>query len=276
MQTSHYNVQQISIPESHKKMTSSSMSMPLYPLRTPDTAAITVTPSIGSPVGGLQPLIPPLTGQLPYCKRPPHQSMVAGSYALRKSSPQVTAIMEVLVSLKNSLYQSLDGKLTTEEYNSVYQHLSQLLASLPPPLASGAAPNSQQHLRLPSISQVMPGTESRDIHHAVIITSGDLQGKHYISPPMSSTVPTLPISPGMTSGTIEHSSPDGIRKNVCKVCGRECRRPSTLKTHMLTHTGQRPFCCRHPGCNKSFNVRSNMLRHERLHGRDNDSTTKKP
>ncbi|CAI4036883.1 hypothetical protein SMKI_16G1800 [Saccharomyces mikatae IFO 1815] len=57
-----------------------------------------------------------------------------------------------------------------------------------------------------------------------------------------------------------------LRKQ-CPVCGKICSRPSTLKTHYLIHTGDTPFKCTWEGCSKSFNVKSNMLRHLKSHER---------
>ncbi|QLL34526.1 hypothetical protein HG536_0G03880 [Torulaspora globosa] len=57
-----------------------------------------------------------------------------------------------------------------------------------------------------------------------------------------------------------------LRKQ-CPVCGKICSRPSTLKTHFLIHTGDTPFKCTWANCNKSFNVKSNMLRHLKSHER---------
>lgn len=57
-----------------------------------------------------------------------------------------------------------------------------------------------------------------------------------------------------------------LRKQ-CPVCGKICSRPSTLKTHYLIHTGDTPFKCTWEGCTKSFNVKSNMLRHLKSHER---------
>ncbi|CAI4054739.1 hypothetical protein SUVZ_16G2930 [Saccharomyces uvarum] len=55
-----------------------------------------------------------------------------------------------------------------------------------------------------------------------------------------------------------------LRKQ-CPICGKVCSRPSTLRTHYLIHTGDTPFKCTWEHCNKSFNVKSNMLRHLRTH-----------
>ncbi|TPX52045.1 hypothetical protein SeMB42_g01680 [Synchytrium endobioticum] len=51
------------------------------------------------------------------------------------------------------------------------------------------------------------------------------------------------------------------RKYVCGICQRRFTRPSSLKTHMHSHTGERPYVCTNDGCTKRFSVLSNLRRH---------------
>ncbi|KAL2050353.1 hypothetical protein ABVK25_009325 [Lepraria finkii] len=61
---------------------------------------------------------------------------------------------------------------------------------------------------------------------------------------------------------------------VCSVCNKAFSRPSSLRIHSHSHTGEKPFQCPHEGCGKAFSVRSNMKRHERgCHGASSPGST---
>jgi Zinc finger, C2H2 type len=55
------------------------------------------------------------------------------------------------------------------------------------------------------------------------------------------------------------------KKHKCKVCDKRFTRPSSLQTHMYSHTGEKPFACSVEGCGRHFSVVSNLRRHRKVH-----------
>ncbi|KAG0650834.1 zinc finger protein [Hyphodiscus hymeniophilus] len=55
------------------------------------------------------------------------------------------------------------------------------------------------------------------------------------------------------------------KKHKCKVCDKRFTRPSSLQTHMYSHTGEKPFSCEVDGCGRHFSVVSNLRRHRKVH-----------
>lgn len=105
---------------------------------------------------------------------------------------------------------------------------------------------------------------------------------------------TLPRPPGFMGGGAPPApssmmgqfsskvSSSAQKKHKCKVCDKRFTRPSSLQTHMYSHTGEKrmsttscgrdeitdyllAFACEVEGCGRHFSVVSNLRRHRKVH-----------
>lgn len=86
--------------------------------------------------------------------------------------------------------------------------------------------------------------------------------------------PLVPPAPQSMMGQFSSKmSANTQKKHKCKVCDKRFTRPSSLQTHMYSHTGEKPFACDVEGCGRHFSVVSNLRRHKKVHKGDSTSTT---
>lgn len=99
-------------------------------------------------------------------------------------------------------------------------------------------------------------------------------------PPIPSPTQLPHIGPQMVPTQYHHHYPTNSSlyppstdRYQCLTCQKAFSRPSSLKIHTYSHTGEKPFKCKYDGCGKFFSVRSNMKRHEKgCHGIETSST----
>ncbi|CAJ1077668.1 transcription factor HIVEP2a [Xyrichtys novacula] len=85
--------------------------------------------------------------------------------------------------------------------------------------------------------------------------------------------PSLPSSFGQYSQSSSELGEEGYSKKeqkpkkpgkyICHYCGRACAKPSVLKKHIRSHTGERPYPC--GPCGFSFKTKSNLYKHRKSH-----------
>lgn len=127
-----------------------------------------------------------------------------------------------------------------------YSDYTHPYATTPPALL--AAP--QQHRRAVSASTVETMMQPPALH------------------PSHSSTSTSPSSPTLSTKTPsdgEDDAPSGNNRYKCPYCEKGFSRPSSLRIHTYSHTGEKPFQCPEPNCDRFFSVQSNMRRHIRVH-----------
>ncbi|KZT70973.1 hypothetical protein DAEQUDRAFT_707717 [Daedalea quercina L-15889] len=150
-------------------------------------------------------------------------------------------------------------------------------------------PGTGSHVRTPPVSSrpyaygAPPPAGQQYIHHghgqhpsyaSHRVSRGEMPTGVYPYATPQSQYPGQPMPVASSSrATTEATPPERstAARYECSYCHKGFTRPSSLKIHINTHTGERPFTCPHPGCGRSFSVQSNMRRHARVHERGSDS-----
>jgi hypothetical protein len=56
-----------------------------------------------------------------------------------------------------------------------------------------------------------------------------------------------------------------IKLFKCTECPKTFGTKPALNVHLMSHSGERPYRCKHPGCERRFRQKMHMLRHVRVH-----------
>ncbi|KAH0431316.1 hypothetical protein CcaCcLH18_07193 [Colletotrichum camelliae] len=98
-----------------------------------------------------------------------------------------------------------------------------------------------------------------DLAQPSIDESGEIGPHPRLSP--SNVFPPAPSMMGQLSSKVSYSTQ---MKHKCEVCDKPFSRPSSLRTHMYSHSYEKPFACEIEGCVRRFSVVSNLRRHQKV------------
>ncbi len=134
---------------------------------------------------------------------------------------------------------AIENHLASMKMNPSFMgpHDMSMLSLVPNPIHLAPNPQQQQQHNVKTANVVMP-----------------IEQNHPDALPNNNAQQTSSTTGGESKG----------RKYECTICQKQFTRPSTLRTHMNSHTGERPFACTAPGCGWRFTVLSNLRRHMRV------------
>ncbi|KAI1761127.1 hypothetical protein GGR53DRAFT_42558 [Hypoxylon sp. FL1150] len=190
------------------------------------------------------------------------------------NSPSTRSVS--VVSAPNYYYE------TTPPLEDVHR---QQMAAAAPRMPVQAPAYSQPAFAAPYMGQTPMGPYYSASIPAAQAAQPQISGLYY-QRPLPQAFPPLPVAVSLTpagganpwqhhhyiSPSSAASFPQSQDRYICQTCNKAFSRPSSLRIHSHSHTGEKPFKCPHAGCGKAFSVRSNMKRHERgCHDNGNQS-----
>ncbi|SAM07665.1 hypothetical protein [Absidia glauca] len=120
--------------------------------------------------------------------------------------------------------------------------------------------NKKAHRSPPSGNNSSEAIYQQPYHHH----PSSKQHEHSRCPPSSSPYPTMNMISSFPT-RVNLSTSKSPKRYVCHICSKKFTRPSSLTTHIYSHTGEKPFKCPMDGCGRHFSVVSNLRRHAKIH-----------
>jgi hypothetical protein len=217
---------------------------------------------------------------------------MASPYALAKERTRQNSTRGGEIQRSNSLrtesmhsqpsFSSLDTNVRPRAQTMVYSDRG---VPMPSPTSqsvyvSGAASMNGRALSSYSQSSVanLPNrVSSMEINQDAIRMRHPYERNAMPTPSTNSTTTTTNYGNQVNTTTHSTTSSDGSfiavsgnghaggPKYQCGWCGKRFSRPSSLKIHHHSHTGEKPFACTAPNCGRTFSVQSNLRRHQKCH-----------
>ncbi|KAG1457948.1 hypothetical protein G6F56_006502 [Rhizopus delemar] len=155
----------------------------------------------------------------------------------------------------------------------------------PPPVLNHTRERHQTHRRTVSANTTINSDFCKSVTPNNLPFINELPHRaRTVSPPLSNHLLSDALNMNATKmvGLDDQEEKPAIERDeqtgkyYCPYCKKPFNRPSSLRIHTYSHTGEKPFVCSEEGCGRQFSVQSNMRRHLRVHklGRSSKNVTK--